>query len=223
MNMQTSRINISSLLVATMSVCACFFLFESQVYAQQLAAIKTVGSAKLAQENQSRQHAAINLLPLAKAVNQILTSQSVDLSQTVSFLIEADRNSEGALYNVNITQTSGDSKLKGIADEFVAALNDSRLLSFLTEAKHLRLSINSSKTEIAASASYKAESASRAVQTAHGYDAMFYAAAVSKRGRDEELIYKALKASSNSDEVTMSFAMPRETFCALLSKYLSSN
>ena len=44
-----------------------------------------------------------------------------------------------------------------------------------------------------------------------------------KRGRDEELIYKALKASSNSDEVTMSFAMPRETFCALLSKYLSSN
>lgn len=221
--MQTPRINITSLLFATMSVCACFFLFESQVYAEQWVSIKTVESANFIQENQSRQHATINLLPLAKAVNSILTSQSVDLSDTVSFLIEADRDSEGALYNISITQTSGGQKLRTVADQFIAALNDSRLLSFLTEAKHLRLNISSTKTDVAVSASYKAESESRAVQTAHGYDAMFYAAAVSKSGRDEEILYKALKASSNSDEVTMSFSMPRETFCALLSKYLSSN
>jgi hypothetical protein len=44
-----------------------------------------------------------------------------------------------------------------------------------------------------------------------------------KRGGAEEHIYKNLSISSRGNEVIANFSMPRETFCALLSKYLSSN
>jgi hypothetical protein len=173
------------------------------------------------QKGAGPQEATINLLPLADIVNRILNSQEFGDNRTFEFFIEGDRDSAGVLHSVRITQSLGDPSLKVTGEQFVAALSNSRLLSFLSEAKHLSLKISSSKTDISASASYVAESESRARVTAHGYDALFYGAAMSKR--DYEQIYRSLKASSNGAVVTMALSMPRETFCALLSKYLSGN
>ncbi|HEV7377447.1 MAG TPA: hypothetical protein VGN95_22210 [Pyrinomonadaceae bacterium] len=60
----------------------------------------------------------------------------------------------------------------------------------------------------------------RATQPAHSSNLLFFFVGAS--GRTEELIYKNLHAPSSRDEVITTFSMPRETFCALLSKYLSS-
>jgi hypothetical protein len=62
----------------------------------------------------------------------------------------------------------------------------------------------------------------RATHPAHGSDLLFFFVGASGRVRAEELIYKNLHAPSSRDEVITTFSMPRETFCALLSKYLSS-
>ena len=215
MNRFTARINISSLLVATMSVCACILLLDSQAFAQ------TIGTAN-STEGQSRQYAGINLLPVAEVVvNRILKSPEVDQSTGFEFLIQGDRDRSGLLTNVTITQASGDAKLKRAVDDLVAALSSSHLLTLLSEAKHVSLKISSSDGNVIGSATYKSESVEHASVMAHGYDAMIYSYGLSRR--DYEAIYKALKATSNGDEVTIAFSMPRETFCALLSKYLSSN
>src|SRR3954471_15537218 len=100
MNRFTARINISSLLVATMSICACLLMLDSQAFAQ--AAV-----ASTANEDQSRQHAGVNLLPLAEVVNRILTSPDAGESSNFEFLIEGDRDAEGLLSNVTIKQISG--------------------------------------------------------------------------------------------------------------------
>ena len=215
MNRFTTRINIPSLLVATMSVCACILLLDSQAFAQTVTAAKST-------EGQSRPYAGINLLPVAEViVNRLLKSPEVGQSAAFEFLIEGDRDAAGSLSNVTITQTSGDAKLKPAVDDLVAALSGSRLLTLLSEARHVSLKISSSNGNVAGSATYKSESAEHASMMAHGYDAMIYSYGLSRR--DYEAIYKALKASTNGDEVTIAFSMPRETFCALLSKYLSSN
>lgn len=214
--MLASRINISSLLVATMSVCACILLLDSQAFAQAAAA------ADKSNADQSRQYAGIDLLPLAEVVvHQILKSPEADRGASFEFLIEGDRDAAGSLSNITVTQTSGDAKLKPAVDDLVAALSRSRLLTLLSEAKHLRLKLGANGADIRGSASYKSESADHASMMAHGYDAMIYSYGLSRR--DYEPIYKALKASADGDEVTIAFSMPRETFCALLSKYLSSN
>lgn len=63
----------------------------------------------------------------------------------------------------------------------------------------------------------------RVTETAHAYDLLFFFADGSVRVRAEDIIHQNLHAPSNNDEVTKTFSIPRETFCALLSKYLSSN
>jgi hypothetical protein len=214
MNRFAARINIQSLLVATMSVCACLLMLDSTAFAQAAAATKS--------NDQSRQYVGIHLLPVAEViVNHILKSPEVDQSAGFEFLIEGDRDSDGALSNITITQASGDVKLKQAVDELVAALNSSRLLTLLSEAKHLRLKLNSNNGTVTGLATYKSQSVEHASMMAHGYDAMIYA--YGSHAGDYAPIYRALKATSSGDEVTIAFAMPRETFCALLSKYLSSN
>ncbi|HYJ45706.1 MAG TPA: hypothetical protein VEV81_03760, partial [Pyrinomonadaceae bacterium] len=87
MNRFTARINIPSLLVATVSVCACILLLDSQAFAQ------TAATAAKANEAQNRQYAGIDLLPLAEiVVNGILKSPEVDQSAGFEFLIEGDRD-----------------------------------------------------------------------------------------------------------------------------------
>jgi hypothetical protein len=147
----------------------------------------------------------------------------LDLSSAFEILIEGDATAEGVLSNIEITQKSGDPALKRLAEELVAALSDSHALTSFPEANHLRLEINSSEASVAVGASYKAESEAKARQRANVYNTLFFAAAATKRGLGEELVYKNLHTTSNGDEVTMAFSMPRETFCALLSKYLSSH
>src|SRR4051812_43749376 len=215
MNRFTARINVSSLLVATMSVCACLLLLDSQAFAQT--AVTATSS-----EGQTRQYVGINLLPVADVVvNHILKAPEVDQNADFEFLIEGDRDASGVLSNITITQTSGDAKLRPAVDDLVAALSNSSLLRLLSEAKRLRLKISSNKGDVAGSATYKSESVEHASMMAHGYDAMIYSYGLG--ARDYAPVYKALRASANGDEVTIAFSMPRETFCALLSKYLSSN
>jgi hypothetical protein len=143
--MFTSRTNISSLLVATMSVCACLLLLDSQALAQQTSFVNKSQNAGFTQGSQrtpvaqSKQHATLNTWPLADFVSRVLKMDK------------------------------------------------------------------------------------RATHPAHGSDLLFYFVGASGRVRAEELIYKNPHAPSSRNEVTKTFSMPRETFCALLSKYLSNH
>jgi hypothetical protein len=144
--MFTSRTNVSSLLVATMSVCACFLLLDSQAFAHQASFVNRSQSAGLTQASsqrapvaQAKQYATLNTWPLADFVSRVLKMEK------------------------------------------------------------------------------------RATQSAHGSNLLFFFVGASGRARAEEIIYKNLHAPSSSYEVTTPFSIPRATFCALLSKYLSSH
>src|SRR4051812_38711770 len=166
MNRFTARIHIPSLLFATMSVCACILLLDSQALGQTAIAAKS-------SEGQSRQYAGINLLPVAEViVNRILKAPEVDQTASFEFLIEGDRDAAGSLSNVTVTQASGDTKLRQPVEEMVAALSSSSLLTLLSEARHLRLRISSNGPEVSGSAAYKSQSVEHASMMAHGYDAM---------------------------------------------------
>jgi hypothetical protein len=144
--MFTSRTaNVSSLLVATMSVCACLLLSDSQAFAHQTSFVNKFQSAGFTEGNQrtpvaqSKQYATLNTWPLADFVSRVLKMEK------------------------------------------------------------------------------------RATQPAHSSNLLFFFVGASGRVRAEEIIYKNLHAPSGRDEVTTASSMPRETFCALLSKYLSSH
>jgi hypothetical protein len=142
--MFTSRTNISSLLVATMSVCACLLLLDSQAFAHQASVANRSQSAGFTQGNgrtpvaQAKQYATLNTWPLADFVSRVLKMEK------------------------------------------------------------------------------------RATPPAHASNLLFFFVGAAGRVQAEEVSHKNLHAPSGRDEVTTTFSMPRETFCALLSKYLSS-
>ena len=142
--MSTSRTNISSLLVATMSVCACLLLLDSQAFSQPASFVNGSQSAGFTQGSQrapllqSSQLAKLNTWPLADFVSRVLKMEK------------------------------------------------------------------------------------RAMQPAHGSGLLLFFVAARESARAEEAIHKNLRALSGGDEITMTFSLSRETFCALLSKYLSS-
>jgi hypothetical protein len=143
--MFTSRTNISSLLVATMSVCACLLLLDSQAFAQQTSFASRSQSAGFTQGTQrtplaqSKHYATLNTWPLADFVSRVLKMEK------------------------------------------------------------------------------------RAQHPSHSSDLLVFFVGASGRAHAEEIIYKNLHDPSSGNEVTTTFSMPRETFCALLSKYLSSH
>jgi hypothetical protein len=234
--MQTYRNTISSFLVAAMSMYACLLLTDAPVLAQQAAAaaVNQAQNADPSQEaqpiplpdEQVKRSRKINKRPLLDLLKRVFDLQQrgeIDLNSPLEILIEGDLDAEGLIQNVQITQKSGDAALKPIAEEFVAALNESGTLDFLDEAKRLRLEIASTKAALAVNSSFEAESVQMARQKTQGYKLLFSVGAMLKRGRAEELIYKAISISAKDREVNFDFSMPRETFCALLSKYLSSH
>ena len=229
--MNTSRITVSSFLVAAMSVYACLLLGETPAYAWQSAAVNRLQGAGLAQDNsaasQTRKgEVRVSRLPLTQFARRVFSLHErgkLDLGSAFELVITGKLSPEGQLQGLSVTQRSGDPALSTLAAEFVRALNESGALAFLEETKNLRLAIASSAADFKMSASYEAESESQARQKSHTYDTLFFAARMIRRRADEELIYKGLKVSSKDREVIFDFSMPRETFCALLSKYLSSN
>lgn len=233
--MNTYRITVSSFLVAAMSVYACLLLSDATALAQQATAInQSQSAAGLRQkeetssqsEIQSKPPVKVDRRPLLNLLRSVFDSQQrgrVDLTSPFEIIIAGDLDADGFIHNAEVTQRFGDAALQPVALDFVAALNDSRALILIGQGKRLRLTIASSESTVAVNAAYETESSDQARTNARAYGSLFDMGALIKKGRDEELIYKSLSFSPKEREVLVNFSMPRETFCALLSKYLSSN
>ncbi|HKR00873.1 MAG TPA: hypothetical protein VJT09_09370 [Pyrinomonadaceae bacterium] len=232
--MNTSRITVSSFLVAAMSVYVCLLLAEAPVQAQQLAAaVNKSQRAGLAQDEHTvrpearrQPEVVFNRRPLTDFVRRVFSLQQrgeLNLDSAFEILIEGDLDSEGLIHNGVITQQAGSLALQPVAIEFVTALNDSHILGVIEDGKRLRLKIASRENDFDVKASYEVESNEQAKRKANGYKTLLHFGEIARRGSDLEALYKNMRVSASDREVIINFSMPRETFCALLSKYLASN
>ncbi|HEX8709699.1 MAG TPA: hypothetical protein VF723_15775 [Pyrinomonadaceae bacterium] len=238
--MHTSRISISSLLAAAMSVYACLLLPDGAAKARLAPVFNQAQGSEFAPDAAVRDAAQSEtrtagdearetqpLLAFLKWVSSLQAHGQLDLESPFEILVEGDRAPDGLINNLEVTQKSGDVRLKELGGDFTRTLGESRLLASsgetaAAESRHLRLTISSDKALVAANAFYETESTRRAMEMSRGYGTLIRMAVISKHG-DEQLIYKNLTAAANGRDFVLQFSMPRETFCALLSKYLSSH
>jgi outer membrane biosynthesis protein TonB len=181
---------------------------------------------KTAAENHIKRPRTINKRPfvdLLAKYKQMKDAGQIDLSGTIEMTVEADRKPDGTLYNVVITQQKGDEKLKGAAKDFIAALSASGALDFLEGTDHLKMVAKLTETDVAVSVISEVESATRATQLASGYNGLLTVGALTRRGRDEEIIYKNTKATASGKQVTVNFNLPRATASTMLAKQLPAS
>ena len=143
----------------------------------------------------------------------------IDLNGTVELTVEGDRRDDGALTNVEITGGSAsDDNLKDLAKALIAALSDSHALAALKDTRHLRMNLLLDGEKIAIRVATEVETPEQAQQMANGYRGLILIGALSKKGKDEEAIFKNLSVAAKDREIVLGFTMPRKDAGALISK-----
>lgn len=158
---------------------------------------------------------------LAKA-KEAKDKNEFDVNGPIEITIEADRGPDGTLINWQVVSKKGDPKLEPYVKDFVAALSDSRALSFLKDVNHIRLAVSLTETEVTVKVSSEVDSEARASQIAKGYSILLIGGRIAKKGQTEEVIYKNTKISTNGKAVEVNFTMPRKEATDILAKLATS-
>jgi len=164
----------------------------------------------------------INKRPLkdwVASANKLKVARKLDLNQMVEIQIEADRQSGGKLENVQVTQKNGDPQLIQVAKDLAAAISDSGVLYFLTDTKHLQITLHLDATNVTARVTSDVGSEDRAKELSKTFGGFLTMGTIFKKGQDEETIYRAAKVASDGKQVVVNFSMPRETATGILKKY----
>lgn len=181
---------------------------------------------KIAQENKVKRPKTINKRPFVDLLvkyNELKEKGEINLNQTVEMTIEADRNADGTLRNVNVTRKSGDPKLIEATKDFVAALSASGALDFLEGTDHLTLNLKLDDAAVTVSASTVVASAEDARQMALGYNALLAGGAILRNGRDEATIMRNTSVSSKGKMVTVNFNLARSAITEMLKKQIPAS
>lgn len=170
---------------------------------------------------------------LARA-NELKTKGTINLDAVVEMTIDAKLNSECKLEDPKVVQKSGDTQMIEVAKELAAAIGDSRMLLFLRDPGKvqkdekglrcdpmgLRFNVKLDQTDFIATVETEADSAERAAQLSGGYNWLLAGGAISKKGRDEEVIFKNTTVTSQGKQIVVHFKIPRQTASEMLKKQI---
>jgi hypothetical protein len=187
------------------------------------AELKTADEAeKVLQETKQEKFPPINTAPFTDLLQKGKTMKDageIDLSGTLELTVEADRTDDGTLTNVEITGgAASDAKLKDLAKAFIAALSESKALAALNDTHHLRMNLLLDDQQVSVRVMTEVASEEQARQKASGYRALLAIGAISKKGHDEEAIFKNIQVKADARQIVLGFTMPRKDVSALLTK-----
>lgn len=179
---------------------------------------------KMAEEAGAKKFPTINSKPfkdwLAKA-NEMKTNGAIDLSGTLEMTVEADRQPDGKLDNLQVTGAAADDpQLYELIKSLVQALSDSQVLKVLEDTRHLQMTVKIDQQLIDARIVTEVDSPDVAGRLASGYGLLLAAARLNKSGRDEEAIFKSLKVAADGKQINVTFNMPRDQATDMLKKQL---
>lgn len=170
---------------------------------------------------------------LARA-NELKTKGTINLDTVLEMTIDAKLNEECKLEEAKVVQKAGDAQMIEVAKELAAAIGDSRMLLFLRDPGKiqkdqkglrcdpmtLRFNVKLDQTDFIATVETEADSAERAAQLSGGYNWLLAGGALTKKGRDEEVIFKNTKVTSEGKQIVVHFKIPRQTATEMLKKQI---
>ncbi|HYP00545.1 MAG TPA: hypothetical protein VER76_10185 [Pyrinomonadaceae bacterium] len=182
---------------------------------------------RIAKEANVEKFPTINTKPLTdllKQGKQMRDAKEIDLSGTLEMEVEADREDDGRLANVEVTgAASSNPKLVGLAKDFIAAISDSKLLAALKGTKHLKMQVKLDDKEVSVRVLTEMASADEATKMSSGYNGLLFIGALSKKGKDEEALFKSVQITPEANQIVLTFNMPRKTAGELLTKLIKKN
>jgi hypothetical protein len=163
-----------------------------------------------------------------KTANDLKVQGKLDLSKPVEVTIIADFDENGKLAGPPfVSQKSGDPILIELAKGMVSAMVDSNMLHFLKdtktkrlESRQLQITIKLDDQAVTGKVATDATSPERAQQLSEAYSSMLFLGAMVRQGKDEEILMKNTKVSSEGKQIIINFTMPRQEASQMLKKQL---
>jgi hypothetical protein len=148
----------------------------------------------------------------------------LDLSKPQSIVVVGDRQEDGTLTNVQITgESASDPTLRAVAQDFVASVNDSHALAFLTDVSRVSMTFTLDGERFKALTASDAPSEARAEEMARGYRMLLNVGRLAKRGTDEGALMNGMKVSASGKQLLMNLDMPREQMGNILLRQITPN
>ena len=148
----------------------------------------------------------------------------LDLSKARSIVVEGDRQEDGTLTNVRIAgESAADPTLRAVAQDFVASVNDSHALAFLSDVSRVSMTFTLDGERFRATTASDAPSEARAEEMARGYRMLVNVGRIARRGTDEGAILNNMKVSSSGKQLLMNLDMPREQMGNILMRQITPN
>jgi hypothetical protein len=148
----------------------------------------------------------------------------LDLSQPRSIVVAGDRQQDGTLTNVQITgESASDPTLRAVAQDFVASINDSRALAFLSDVSRMTMTFTLDGERFKALTASDAPTEARAEEMARGYRMLINAGRLVRRGTDEGALLSGMKVSASGKQLLMNLDMPREQMGNILLRQITPN
>ena len=168
------------------------------------------------------------LKDFAAYANDLKNQGKLDLEKPFEVVIEAELDANGKLQNPRFTKKEGDPNLVELFGRMVAAMNDSGLLVYLkpidkdNPGTKVVFTIKQGDKDVLASVEAELTSNLKAAVMAGSFNAMLQNGALTRAGKDEEVLLKNTVAAPNGKKLTFNFTMPRDAVVELIKKQLSA-
>jgi hypothetical protein len=148
----------------------------------------------------------------------------LDLSKPQSIMVVGERQQDGTLTNVQITgESAADPALRAVAQDFVASVNDSHALAFLSDVSRVSMTFTLDGERFKALTASDAPTEARAEEMARGYRMLLNVGRLAKRGTDEGALMGGMKVSASGKQLLMNLDMPREQMGNILLRQITPN
>lgn len=163
---------------------------------------------------------------IAKKGKEMFDQGKLNLNGAVGVTATAERNADGTLNRDTVRldwdpETTTDETMALLAQEFITALSESRVLSVLAGAKTVQMSLKLDGQKILVRIATEVESDARASEMATGYGLMLVMARKSKEGTEEGDLYNNLNVAADGKQFVMNFEMPRDAAGKMIADLLA--
>ena len=166
------------------------------------------------------------LKDFAAYANDLKNQGKLDLNKPFEVVIEAELDENGKLKNARFTKKDGDENLVDLFGKMIAALNDSGFLIYLQAISKdnpgaaVKITVKQGTQEVLASVESEASSSGQAESLAKALNAMLTVGALTRAGKDEEVLMKNTSATQDGKKVVVNFSMPRQSVVDMIKKQM---
>ena len=177
------------------------------------------------------QEGEINKAPfkdLAAYATDLRDHGKLDFNQPFEVTIDTTLDKNGKLVDPKMTKRQGDEVLVDLGKRLVAAMNDSGVLFYLKKINDdkpgtkVTFTIKQDGKDVSATVESEVTSEDHARVLSKDFAIMLAAGALSRKGKDEEVLLRGTKVSADGNKVVFSLTLPHQDVVDLVKKGMAT-